>query len=460
MFNKLNILLVTTILASCAVGPDYKKDEFKAANDWNSKYSIHCSDGVTDVATKKVNFLSSFNDPTLKTLLDKAKLNNLDLKIAEARILQARGSRKSAISNFFPQTDVTGSFKKTDGDFQNYGNDVDVYDASFDASWEIDFFGGNRRKLESAKASLKASEFTRDEVYVTLLAEVARNYVELRNLDRQIDISKKNIQNQVQLVNLTQQKQDVGLVSGLEVEQTKALLATTKSNLPKLETALEAARNRISVLVGEQPGSLNELLKSCDCKVPVAGTKVVIDTPVQVIQTRPDVAAQEQMLIAQNAKIGAEISNLFPKISLLGSYGIRDTNLTAQTDTTSYGVGVVWNILNFSRILANIDIADAKKQEEYFTYQKVVLEALEDVNNQLTGYLNEEKRRISLQAAYDASVKSFHMAESLYKEGLTDYVNVLSSQQKLYESEIALADSEAAVSKNLIALNKALGGRY
>ncbi|HCR86466.1 MAG TPA: transporter, partial [Alphaproteobacteria bacterium] len=430
----------------------------KLKNSWNSKYQIHCSERVTEIPLVKTNYLSSFDDKTLNELLQKAKENNLDLKIAEARILQARGSRRSTASNFFPSVPANASVEKTNNDFSNRGSDVDVYDASFDAVWELDFFGGFRRRLEAAKANLRASNLNRDEVVITLLAEVTRNYIELRNAQKKIEISKKNIETQVQLVNLTSQKFDAGLISGLDVEQSKALLQNTRAQLPQLETALEATKNRINVLVGEQPGTLNETL-SKQGVIPLASSKIVIETPAKVIQNRPDVKAQEQKLIAQNAMVGVAIAELFPKISLTGSYGIRDTNITSQTEIFSYGAGFVWNILNFSKIRANIDIADAKKQEEYLVYEKTILTALEDVNNQLTAYLNEEKRRVSLAAAFDANRKSVDMANNLYHEGLVDYLNVLNSQQKLYESEIALADSEADVAKNLVALNKALGGR-
>jgi NodT family efflux transporter outer membrane factor (OMF) lipoprotein len=461
MKKAIFIALATNILFSCSVGDDYKKPKFKYVENWKNEKQISdkskVSVGKNNKTEKTSNFLKSFNDEILNKLLEEAKNNNFDIKIAESRILESRAGRKSIFANFFPKIDGSVGARKSNLGFLTRGSGIEFYESSFDASWEIDVFGGNRRRLEASNANILATQISKDDVIITLQAEVARNYTEVRSFQKQISIAKKNIENQQKILDLITQQNNAGIVSNLNVQQSKALLETTKASLPQLETSLEAAKNRLNVLLGKQPGEIDEMLTKAS-KIPVASSKIVLDTPLKSIENRPDIKIAEQDMIAKNALTGAAFSEFFPKITLSGNYGSQNTNLSSASDVSGYGIKALTPLLHFGAIRAQVDIADAKKQQSYLNYENTILKSLEEVNNNLVAYLNEEKRRASLEKALNANKKTVGLSQSLYKQGVTNYVDVLNSEKLLYDSELSLAQSEALVTKNLIALYKSIGG--
>lgn len=458
MKNLSKISILSILLCSCAVGDDYEKPQFKFTDIWKSETEIIETSKVTvEDRADTGDFISSFEDEKLNQLLEKARQNNLDLKIAESRIIESRAGRRDSISNFLPQITGSADASKTNLGFLTGGREITLYESAFDATWEIDIFGGSRRKLEASEAAIMASAFNRENVLVSLEAELTRNYIEVRNFQNQIKIANKLIDNQNRLLKLVKEQNAVGLISNLEVEQSKALLENTKANLPNLETALEQAKNRIAVLLGEQPGVNNYFVLTED--IPVAKSKLVLGAPVDAISNRPDIKIAEQNMIEANAIAGAALSELYPKITLNGRYGSQDTDIAdTASDISSYGIGATMPIFRFGAIRSQIDIADERKQQAYLNYEKTILQASEEINNALTAYVNEEKRRKSLSQAVAANRKAVGISRSLYKEGVTDFINVLNSERAVFENELMLVESEAMVAKNLIALHKAIGG--
>jgi NodT family efflux transporter outer membrane factor (OMF) lipoprotein len=339
----------------------------------------------------------------------------------------------------------------------------DVYQAGFDASWEIDVFGGKRRAKESARAEVAASEFGRRDTLVTLLGEVARDYVDVRGYQRRLAIADENINAQSNALAITQDRFAKGLTSDLDVEQASTLLATTKAEVPTLESSLQASIHRLGVLLGQQPGALLAELSNA-APIPAAPPVVPVSLPSELMLRRPDIQRAERQLAAASANIGVAKADLFPKFFLTGVAGFESIStsdwFTGGSSFWSAGPTVQWRIFDAGRIRANIKVQNARQEQALAAYEQTVLTAFEDVENGLTAYANEQIRRRSLEDAVSSSRKSLDIADKLYANGLTDFLHVLDAERSLYQAQDALAQSDRAVSANLISLYKSLDGGW
>jgi NodT family efflux transporter outer membrane factor (OMF) lipoprotein len=338
-----------------------------------------------------------------------------------------------------------------------------VYQAGFDASWEIDVFGGKRRATEAAKAEVSAAEFGRRDTLVTLLAEVARNYVEGRGYQRRLAITKQNIAAQEDDLGITRDRFKHGLSSDLDVQQAATLLSTTRADVPTLEDSLQESVHALGVLLGQSPGALLVEL-SIVAPIPAAPPEVPVGLPSELILRRPDVQQAERQLAAATAQIGVATADLFPKFSLTGVAGWESVSASdwfaGASKMWSLGPTVQWNIFDAGRIRANIKVQNARQEQALANYEKTMLTSFQDVENALVAYAKEQVRRRALEAAVESSRESLRLADQLYVNGLTNFINVLDAERSLYQAQDALVQSDRAVILNLIKLYKALGGGW
>ena len=458
------LLIILVLAAGCSVGPNYRPPKTNPPANWSEAQL----GGATNAAVQTVQWWKTFNDPELNSLVERAVVANHDLRIAEGRLREARALRSGAIWDFGPT--INGAAGYTDAQrapnaqsFTVNKLHTDLYDAHFDATWEIDVFGGKRRALESANAQFAAVEEDRRDVLVSVLAEVARNYVEVRGFQQRLAIARKNVTAQQEAVDIARARFNAGLSSELDVKQAEALLATTQSQVPVLETSLKQAIHRLSVLLGQQPGAL---LAEVSQEAPIPGTppEVPVGLPSDLLRRRPDVRRAERDLAAATANIGVEAAELFPKFSLIGTGGFQSLSASDWFKSGgkywSAGPTVTWRFLDFGRIRAQVKAANARQEQALASYEKAVLTSFEDVENALVAYANEQLRYRSLTEAVAANRRALELANERYTKGIADFLNVLDAERSLYQVEDQLAESQRTVTVNLVALYKALGGGW
>ena len=456
-------VLAILILTGCAtVGPDYVPPDTSVSATYHSELKGGLSAEEMDPQTLAA-WWTTLNDPELSSLIDRAVSGNLDLKKALARVREARARRGIAKAGLFPTLDATGSasWSRINRD-EGSSTSSDFYAAGFDAGWELDIFGGVRRSVEAAEADLQASEEDLRNVLVSLLAEVALNYIDVRTSQVQIAVAEANLEAQSETYQLTQWRYEAGLSDELAVQQARYNLENTRSLIPALRTGLEEAMNRIAVLLGEQPGKVHPELEKRE-PIPVTPLNVAVGVPADLLRRRPDVRQAERQLAAQTARIGVATADLYPKFTLNGSIGLEAlslSNLSSGTLTLSGGPRVTWAIFKGGAIRQNIEVQSALQEQALIQYEATLLGALEEVENALVAYAEVQQRRQSLTEATDAAQKAVELAQYKYEAGLTDFNNVLDAQRSLLSFQEQLAQSEGNVTSNLIRLYKALGGGW
>jgi len=467
------------MLAGCTVGPTYSQPKV----DVPSTFSSLPTGQVEGVAGKsgstpeqgEVNLAewwNAFGDPVLDGLIHRAINANLDLKAAAARVREARGARRVAGADELPQVNASGSYSRSrfsdngaqPAAAQAQGSDgSDLFQGGFDATWELDVFGGVRRGVEAADADVAATENDRRDVLVSLLAEVSRNYVEVRGFQQRLVLANRTISLQQQTLELAEARFKAGLTGELDVSQARAQLATRQSQLPPLQIGLKQAIHRLGVLLGEQPTSLNDELAQ-DGAIPGTPEHVPVGLPADLLRRRPDLRRAERQLAAATARVGVAEADLYPKFRLAGNFGFQSGQFGDLFDMNSrfwsIGPSVSVPIFEAGRIRGNIAVREARVDQAAAAYDKAVLTALEDVENSLVAFVQEQSRRRTLSAAVDANRRSVDLANQLYSSGIVDFRNVLENQRNLYDSEDQLVQSARSVSANLIALYKALGGGW
>jgi NodT family efflux transporter outer membrane factor (OMF) lipoprotein len=404
------------------------------------------------------------NDPVLTNLMEQARAGNLDLRQAEARLKQARAQRGVARADLFPTVSANGTGSRTKSSSEaGMGTTANFFSNGFDASWELDLFGGKRRALESARASWQASQEDWRDVLVSLFAEVALNYVEVRSYQVRLSIAEASIASQGETYDITRWRREAGLTTQLDVDQARRSLEQTRADVPSLRTSLEQAKYRLAVLLGRPPGALQELLAE-QKPVPVTPTSVAVGVPADLLRRRPDVRRAERKLAAQTAQIGVAEAERYPKFTLSGSIGLEAlqySNLYTAGARTAQGLAsAAWTLFDAGRIRQKVAVETAKQEEALSLYEAAVLTALKDVENALVAYANEQARRLSLEEAVKSGQSAFDLARQQYTAGLVDFQTVLDTQQSLLSVQEHLAVSDAEVTSNLIRLYKALGGGW
>jgi NodT family efflux transporter outer membrane factor (OMF) lipoprotein len=464
---------VISLWAGCTVGPDYQRPDTRVPPTWSeANYP-----GIVTRSADLARWWEEFNDPLLSRLVNRAAGANLDLRLAESRVREARALRRVAESGAWPTVDVSGAYSRSrtsenafsssrenrGGSLSTRSGGQNLFRTGFDSSWEIDVFGGVRRSVEAADATIDASIEDRRDVLVTLFGEIARNYIDLRGFQRRLAVAENNLKAQQESLEIIRVRFQAGLASDLQVAQAEAQVNTTAAQIPALEALAKQAAHRLDVLLGIQPGSLSTEL-SADAPIPALPPQAQVGLPSELLRRRPDIRRAERQLAAASAEVGVATADLYPKFSLSGAFGVQSISasdwFSAPSRFWSIGPAVRWPVFDAGRIRANIDVRTARQEQAMTQYEKTVLTAFEDVENALVTYAKEQRRYQSLMDAVAANRRALALADELYKNGLVDFLNVLDSQRALYLAESDLAQSEATMATNLVALYKALGGGW
>ncbi|HKE29471.1 MAG TPA: efflux transporter outer membrane subunit [Bryobacteraceae bacterium] len=470
------ILICATTAAAAGwpkVGPDYHPP--KAAVP--GSYHDQSAGATTDPAVS--DWWTTLNDPELTALVHRAVTANLDLKIAASRVVEARAARGASRADLLPNINNQDTAQRVRGGLTSGLFNVDkgpsgasslltpfesnVFQFGFDASWEIDLFGGRRRALEAATADVVAADEARRATLVSLLAEVARNYAELRGFQRRLDITEHNIELQQDSLDLTRVRADAGLGTQLDVERQAAQLASTRALVPVLEAAEIQSIHRIGVLLGEEPGALLHELTEAK-PLPAAPPIVPAGLPSDLLKRRPDIREAEARLHAETARVGVARADLFPRFFLNGASGRQSTALSGVTlgagNFFSAGPAVSLPFFTGGKIHANIAAQQQRLDQALAAYQNTILRSLEETENSLTAYGHEKDRRERLLAEVEASRQATSLANEVYTRGLADFLSVLDAQRQQLSAEDDLAQSDTAVVTDLIAIYKSLGGGW
>jgi multidrug efflux system outer membrane protein len=453
------------ILSGCMVGPNFKRPQATLPADWVG--STAESEPVTPAEAELARWWTLFDDQTLVALVEQAVQCNLDLKQTEARIRQARAARGIVAAGIGPTVDATGAYQhsRTAGGANGKSGGVisDQYQAGFDAGWELDIFGGVRRAIEAADADLQAAQETRRDVLVTLTAEVARNYIDLRAFQERMAIARQNLKTQKHSAALTRLRFQGGFVGALDVANADAQVATTTAQIPLLEASARQTIYSLSVLLGRDPGALVRELSPV-AAIPLASPSIPLGVPSDLLRRRPDIRRAEAEIHAATARIGVATADLFPRFTISGSVGLRASDFSSWLDwgsrIWSFGPSASWNLFETGRTRSNIEQQQALQDQALITYQQTVLTALQEVENALIASTKEEEHRRALREAVGANRKAVDLATALYTQGHTDFLSVLDAQRSLYASEDALIQSTGNVSTELVAIFKALGGGW
>ena len=441
VFYSLTLLLpITFLMGGCTtLGPDFVKPEAAEESDWLDK-----SKEISDASVDQANWWKVFNDPVLDALIKKAYNQNLPLQIAGLRIFEARAQLGIAVGLQYPQTQTANGSVGAVGLSENSPNfspltddNFKNYQAGFDAAWELDFWGRFRRGIESADATLSATVADYDNALVSLTAEVARVYVNIRILEERLGIAYENIELQKKSLKIAGVRFRNGATTELDVQQAKENLANTKATVPVLKRLLRQAKNALSILMGMPPAELTGILGESGT-IPVAPDQVAAGIPTELLRRRPDIRQAEMQAASQSALIGVAEADLYPSFSLLGSIGFQtsDTGSSSagdlfESDSLAYSVGPAfsWNILNYGRIKNNVRVQDARYQQAIVDYQNTVLIAYREVEDAMVGFTQAREESDIREEGTHAAKRSTEISTIQYREGAVDFQRVIDAER-------------------------------
>ncbi|HZR38093.1 MAG TPA: efflux transporter outer membrane subunit [Nevskia sp.] len=461
MNNKILVTALALLLSACAVGPDYKAPDTAPAviaNAQSPEFSAQNPEAA---------WWQQFDDAELDRLVRRALDANLDLRIAVDRVRAARAVFVENSYDFGPHVPLEAAYSHSKEQQPGFGSarvDAESYSLGFDATWEIDLFGHVRRSVEAARADLGAQQASLRDAQVTVAAEVARNYFELRGTQKRLDVARRNLASEDQTQQLTQVRYEAGRVTELDVQRSKARLKATEASIPPLEAAEKQSAYRLAVLLGQRPGALDAELKAA--QVPTYAKALPVGDTAGLLRRRPDVRAAERQLAAATARVGVATSDLFPRVNVTGFVGFlsgdvgRLFNASAGSDARAWSVtpSVSWAAFDFGTVKARLRAAKAQNDELAANYEKVVLAALEDTENSFVAYGKQQAQLKSLSEQAEASRRAAELAEIQYREGVADFLTLLDAQRTQLEAEDAVAQAQTAVNVDVVAIYKALGG--
>ena len=462
-------VLVMALGGCMMVGPDYVRPEASVNSSW-----LESSPTILDEPAEVREWWTSFNDPVLTALVNKAYEQNLTLRAAGLRVIQARAARGISVGEFFPQEqEISADYAKVRISDNNRNNPpfhrFKAAGVSFDAAWELDLWGKFRRNINAADAALLGSIANYDDVLVTLVAEVGQVYVEIRTLQRRIELAKENIRIQKKSLELAESRFRNGAVTKLDVTEASSTLANTQSTVPDFESSLRAAKLSLCILLGQSVSELEEELAG-GSGIPLAPSEVAIGVPADLLRRRPDVRLAERAAAFQSEQIGIATADLFPSIAVGGVIGYQASdadglslsNSLFETDSFIWSIGpsLTWPILNYGRIMNNKRIQDAAFQEAAVNYQNTVLQAAAEVESALYGFLKAREKFEYLTESSENARRSFDLSRIQYLEGKTDFQRVDLAAQALNRQQDKQAAAEGLVATILISAYKALGGGW
>ncbi|CAN7246858.1 efflux transporter outer membrane subunit [Caulobacter sp. LjRoot300] len=459
---QLGLFASMLLLSACAVGPDYKTPVQAPVVLQNAPA------GAFSTANPEAQWWKAFNDPVLDGLISQALAGNLDIRVAVARVDEARALFKDARLDQLPRVTADGSYVKSDQ--QQPGSngqrvESETYQAGFDAGWEIDLFGRVRRGVESARAEAGAAQADLRDAQVTIAAEVARNYLELRGAQARLAVANRNLDTQRETLRLTQVRYNAGAGSPIDVASAQARLNATEAAIPALITAEKRANYRLCVLVGKRPGELDATLTAkTDAEVTPLIAALPIGDASDLLRRRPDVQAAERRLAAQTAKVGVATADLFPRVRVSGFIGFLSGSASGFGNSASQAWSVAptvsWPALDLGGAHQRLKAAQARNDASLAVYDQTVLRALEDLETALVAYRQQQAQLVSLTNQAAASRRAAELARIQYKEGGIDFLVLLDAERTLLAAEDSLTVAETGVNTNVVAIYKALGGGW
>lgn len=448
------------------VGPNYRKPAAPIACDWIDSYDERIS---TDLPNDP-SWWNVFGDSYLPGLVQTAYEQNLTVRSAGMRVVQARRIRAITAGEFFPQQqEAFGSYSRNQlsrntfpGNLPGFPRSADFWSTGFDAFWEIDVWGKFRRNIESADASLDAAVEDYDDILVILVADVASTYVEYRTVQQQLAYTRSNIEIQNTSFSIADAQNKGGQVSELDPLQAQADLQNTEQTIPALEAQLRRTNLQLCTLLGIPPRDLSEELG--DSPIPEAPSSVAVGIPADLLRRRPDVRQAERQVAAQAAQIGVAAADLYPHFSITGNIRVEAGQLndlfTTASTAGSIGPGFNWDILNYGRLVNNVRLQDAAFQELAIDYQQTVLEANQEIETALFTFLKSQERLQDFNELVATSQKAVEIGVAQYEVGATDFNRVSSLQLVLVDAQNGLAATKGEVAQSLIAVYKAIGGGW
>jgi NodT family efflux transporter outer membrane factor (OMF) lipoprotein len=452
--------------AGCAVGPDYAQPRPDVPDAWHVALTRGLEQGEASFQT----WWTTLDDPVLTSLIERATRDSLDIRGAVARIEEAAARRGVSVGELFPAVDGTGEYSRNRTSTNESAgvppprSRVDgLYSAGLSSSWEVDLFGRIRRSVESASADLDAAVEDLRDTLVVLYANIGLTYAELRTLQERIRYNQQNVRTQRETLGVVQSRYKAGLVGDLDVRWAEENLASTEAALPPLRQQLVQAINRLGVLLGLPPTALHAEL-AAEAPITQPPAQVAVRLPRELLRQRPDIRTAERQLAAQTAQIGVATADLYPRLSLLGSFNLSSFDSSDWSDSDSrgysFGPSFTWALFSGGAIRANIRVQEALTEQALTSYEQTILDALEDVEGSLVAFVQEQDRRDALDRSTRALNQALDLVKTQYRRGLTDFQNVLDTERSLFTRQDDLATSRGQVTQNLINVYRALGGGW
>lgn len=448
------------------LGPDHKRPVVPVADDWiESEDPSIVHDRCAQSAWWRV-----FNDPLMEQLILTAYQQNLSLRTAGLRVLEARKQREISAGNLFPQSQqffgqyARNQISRTQANiFPGISRVFDDWQTGFDMSWEIDIWGRLRRSIEAADAVIDAEIENYDDILVTLVGDVAGTYIELRSFDERLRLAEENVTIQQGSLDIAQARFDQGRVAALDVQQATSNLADTRALIPALKQGRRLALNRLAILLGMTPYGLEPMLATAGM-IPNAPQQAVVGIPADLLRRRPDIRAAERLIAQQSAQIGIAEADLYPQFGINGEIKLQSRDFSDLFSTASnagtISPGFRWNILNYGRLVNNIRVQELRYQQTIVEYENVVLAAHREVEDAMVQFLRSKERTAELRRSAEASAKSVELVRIQYKEGATDFGRVFVLEANLVQAQDNLIASQAEIAIALTQVYKALGGGW
>lgn len=470
-----SVMGMALLLAGCAVGPSYVRPDVALNPQWSAEDSAQ----LVRPAAPDTAWWRSFNDATLDSLIQLAYRQNLPLQVAGLRIYEARAQLALAVGRKWPQVQAAFASATGVGLSEHAANSVLAdrrfgdYQVGFDAQWELDFWGKYRHGERAEEATFLATIADYDDALVSLTAEVARTYAVTRTFEVLIQQARQNVTIQEEGRRIAESRHRHGATSELDVAQATTLLESTRASIPLLESSLAQSQNALSTLLGQPTGSVQALLQGSS-GIPVPPNDVAVSVPAEILRRRPDVRGAELLAVAQSDRVGVARSDLYPSFSLFGTIGTQTSSgggaLSGNSTLSDlfspgslffqYGAGLFWPLFNYGRISNNIRVQDARLQQLLVQYRTTVLEAAQEVEDGMVGFLKTQEAARFQENAATGAQRAVDLAFIQYREGAVDFQRVLDAQRSLLQEQNALAETRSSVATNLIALYKALGGGW
>lgn len=475
-------LLATVALLplGCSVGPDFKRPDPQTPAHWSSAAA---SSAISTEPQAIVDWWSTFHEPILSSLIERSASSNLDLRAAVLRITEARAQHDVAAAAFWPSLDANASFTRqrlsektaTGAAFTGLGNinipgvpvagfpnPYNQFQLGASASWEVDLFGRVRRSVEAANADLQASVEDQHAVFVSLCADVARAYIELRGAQLRQEVTDRSLATQREIYDLTRQRRAVGLTTEFDVANAGAQLDSTQAQVPQLDSEVTQDINQLSLLLGREPGALSRELTVVRA-VPQVPPVLPVGLPADLARRRPDIRQAEARLHAATARIGVAVGDLFPRLTLSASAGTQsETSADLLKWASRFGsIGPTFDLPIFDGSRwASVRLQNVKAQEAALDYEHTVLSALHEVENALVAYTADRDRGVSLAKAVEESRDALSLARQRYSSGVANFIDVLDAERTLQQNELSLATNTTAAATAAVAVYRALGGGW